>query len=131
MDVPITASINYPAQHSSSIEDIIKKMKQFLKLMDAIVDNYCEKKIKLEAQQYSDELKYMIRSFDNNQTLMATHAHSGITLSHRSEDNNDTMKVISDLEDKNEKLTSLLSQHETANIKMFIEMNEGKSFELE
>ena len=41
------------------------------------------------------------------------------------------MKKISDLELEKTQLESLVSQHERANIKMYIKLNEGESEEIE
>ena len=43
----------------------------------------------------------------------------------------DYMRIISSLEMEKKKLNSLISQHEMANIKMFIKINEGESEEIE
>lgn len=42
----------------------------------------------------------------------------------------DYVKIINSLELEKEKLNSLISQHEMANIKMFIKINEGESEEI-
>lgn len=40
-------------------------------------------------------------------------------------------RIITNLEQEKEKLNSLISQHEMANIKLYIKMNEGESDEIE